>query len=328
MLLYNLQMLVSALCVQMFGHRCGFLIGVHDEFLDALEIISVESSRLQNTVSPAVAKRYNLPVWSRLANANTIALEKARDLVEQELSIAQDRISTGLVESTAIVDNLIISKDLNHETIVRHIIDLLMAAADTTAHTLAWCLYLIGQHKDAQQKARKELLAATGNEVANLSASSLAAVPYIKGMLKEGIRMYPVATFILRALSQETVLGRYHTPAGTVVSLSVYSTGRDSRFFSDAENFIPERWLRHQSSAALTCPKQSTGKHHSHAFLPFGIGARSCIGRRLAETQLQVFLAQLLATCQVSTLQPTHMKMRMVSIPADPIQIAIQQYND
>lgn len=49
---------------------------------------------------------------------------------------------------------------------------------------------------------------------------------------------------------------------------------KDERYFSRPNEFLPERWLNKDE------------KFHPFAFLPFGYGVRSCIGRRLAELEI------------------------------------------
>lgn len=58
--------------------------------------------------------------------------------------------------------------------------------------------------------------------------------------------------------------------------------GSDEENFEDASQFRPERWL------------QEKKKINPFAHLPFGVGKRMCVGRRLAELQLH------LALCWVS----------------------------
>lgn len=59
------------------------------------------------------------------------------------------------------------------------------------------------------------------------------------------------------------------------------------RYYHRAKEFLPERWLRDNSGAR---------EHpiHSLAFLPFGFGARSCIGRRFAEQELYIATVKVL----------------------------------
>lgn len=53
--------------------------------------------------------------------------------------------------------------------------------------------------------------------------------------------------------------------------------------------FEPERWLKSES----TCPVHQK-KIHPYVSLPFGYGRRSCLGRRLAETELNILLAKVI----------------------------------
>ena len=49
-------------------------------------------------------------------------------------------------------------------------------------------------------------------------------------------------------------------------------------FFPNAKSYIPERWMKGH-------PLES--KHSPYALLPFGFGKRMCIGRRLAELEME-----------------------------------------
>ena len=60
------------------------------------------------------------------------------------------------------------------------------------------------------------------------------------------------------------------------------------RYFQNAHEFRPERWLR---------GTKDYKKVHPFLTLPFGYGPRACIGRRLAEQNLLVLL---LRVCPIS----------------------------
>lgn len=60
---------------------------------------------------------------------------------------------------------------------------------------------------------RQEVLDATGG-TGSIGEEHLAALPYLKGVVKETLRLYPVAPFQTRVLQQNTNLLGYEVPAG------------------------------------------------------------------------------------------------------------------
>lgn len=78
-------------------------------------------------------------------------------------------------------------------------------------------------------------------------------------------------------------VARFFSGLQKLILMSLYTTGRDERHFSDPNQFRPERWLR---------DRDRSGQVNSWACLPFGLGARSCIGRRVAEVQMQFLIAR------------------------------------
>lgn len=64
--------------------------------------------------------------------------------------------------------------------------------------------------------------------------------------------------------------------------MSIFTSGRDERYYRDAKKFTPDRWNRSGSPS-----DQSTDPFAS---LPFGHGRRACVGRRLAEAQMYILL--------------------------------------
>lgn len=70
----------------------------------------------------------------------------------------------------------------------------------------------------------------------------------------------------------------YHFPAGTLISCQIHTLHHNSAVFPDPFAFKPERWLESDG--------YSPSAEMQRDFIPFGLGARQCIARNLAMTEL------------------------------------------
>lgn len=86
----------------------------------------------------------------------------------------------------------------------------------------------------------------------------------MKNVVKEVLRLYPVAPFLTRILPEPVILRGYKIPAGTVLILSIFTTGRDENNFKSPLVFDPDRWARSEIQSSIV----------QSAALPFAIGAR------------------------------------------------------
>lgn len=72
-------------------------------------------------------------------------------------------------------------------------------------------------------------------------------------------------------------------PLQTLFVLCHYVVSRDPSTFSEPESFQPHRWLRNSQSDNLR-------SQHPFGSVPFGYGVRGCLGRRIAELEMQLLL--------------------------------------
>jgi ecdysteroid 2-hydroxylase len=66
----------------------------------------------------------------------------------------------------------------------------------------------------------------------------------------------------------------------------MYTSGRSASNFPEPNRFLPERWQRNETTGGLM------GVSNPSATIPFALGARSCIGRKLAETQMNQLISK------------------------------------
>lgn len=64
----------------------------------------------------------------------------------------------------------------------------------------------------------------------------------------------------------------------------------EEAYFPKADKFIPERWLERNPTQGSD--KVSMKPSNPFIYLPFGFGARSCIGRRFAEMEVETLVAR------------------------------------
>lgn len=87
------------------------------------------------------------------------------------------------------------------------------AGHDTTSHTLAWTIYCVATHPDVEEKLTKELDAVfgpptKGGPCADVTYDSLAKCEYLAAVLRESMRLYPVASdgaFAARHTTQQSI---------------------------------------------------------------------------------------------------------------------------
>jgi cytochrome P450 family 110 len=187
---------------------------------------------------------------------------------------------------------------------------LLVAGHETTATALAWALYWL--HKLPAVKAK--LLAELDGLGADPDLNAIIKAPYLEAVCNETLRIYPVAMLTFPRVSNKLIdLAGREIPPETVVMGSIYSTHHREDVYPQAHEFKPERFLERQFS--------------SFEFLPFGGGARRCIGSAFAMLELKLALAKILSRWDLELVdqRDIHAKRRgLVTAPARPIELLVK----
>ncbi|XP_050510784.1 cytochrome P450 CYP12A2-like [Diabrotica virgifera virgifera] len=184
---------------------------------------------------------------------------------------------------------------VNKQTAYLMTIDLITAGVDATGKTLGTALYLLAKNPEKQSILREEVLKYLPEKNSVLTAEKLSEMQYLKATLKESNRMAPVAIGGLRTTTKNMVLGGYQVPKGTDINpMHFYASALIDKNFKDPAKFMPERWLRSVSN------EYSAKNAHPFAYMPFGHGARSCIGRRFAVMEVEVAIANIIRHFELS----------------------------
>jgi cytochrome P450 len=158
------------------------------------------------------------------------------------------------------------------------IMTLFTAGHETTALTLSWAWYLLSKNPSAEARLYEEIRVVLAGRLPSIA--DLGQLPYLRGVVNEALRLYPPAYILARTSIAPCTIGGYELPAGSTVVFSQWITHRDSRFFSDPDAFIPERWLDGLED-----------RLPPGAYFPFGDGPRRCIGQNFALMEVVLVLA-------------------------------------
>ncbi|XP_013161641.1 PREDICTED: cytochrome P450 CYP12A2-like [Papilio xuthus] len=159
--------------------------------------------------------------------------------------------------------------------------DLLFAGVDTTANTVIPTLYLLAKNPEKQNKLREEIL--SGSEKR----------PYLKACIKEAIRIMPVAVANFRQTSKEYNILGYHIPKHSMMTFAHQYLSMMECHYPRPNEYIPERWIADKEDPLYH------GNAHPFAYMPFGFGSRSCIGRRIAELEIETLVTRVVENFQI-----------------------------
>lgn len=166
----------------------------------------------------------------------------------------------------------------------------LLAGQETSALGLTWTLHLLSRHPDAERKIRAEIVEVLNHR--SPSAADLPRLTYTGMVIKETMRLYPPVPAFVRQAVQDDVIAGFKIRANAIVRIKTAIVHRHPDFWPKPEQFSPERFAPYQAATQKPC-----------TYLPFGAGARSCIGSNFAMMEMKSALAMILQAARLRSAQ-------------------------
>jgi cytochrome P450 len=258
---------------------------------DSAQEVSRALTSVLHTTIGRVQNPLTLPLWIPTpANREFLKARATLDKVVLEM-IAQRRAEN--VDHGDLLSMFINTRDeetgetMNDRQLRDEVMTMFLAGHETTATALAWTFYLLSKYPTVERELRAEITSVLGGRTPTMA--DLPRLTLIDQVVKESMRLYPPVWMIARSPVADDVIGGYEIPKGTYVFMSPYLVHRNPAYWSNPEGFDPSRWT-----------PEAERTRHKHAYLPFSMGPRKCIGDMFATMEARLVLATILQRVQLS----------------------------
>ena len=162
---------------------------------------------------------------------------------------------------------------------------MILAGHETTATALFWSLYLLALDPATQDEVAAEVKSVSVN-----GALDIERLKFTRAVVDETMRLYPPAFLIARAAAAPDTIAGFPVRKNDVVLVAPWLLHRHEKLWRDPNAFIPSRFM-----APAPPPDR-------FAYLPFGVGARVCIGAHFALVEATLALARMIGAFRVELL--------------------------
>lgn len=258
-------------------------------------------------IFPMIFKRLNAPIqWHKLLRSKSDrefdhAREEIFALIDTFIEKGKERLiqHPELRENPEnFLDAILVAAEqeeaFGNVEIRGNLMTLLMAGEDTTAHTLAWSIFLLTKNPEWQSWLRDEADELLGENKWVNDYALTQQFERVDGVANETMRIKPVAPLLLFEPTEDVVIDGYFFEKGSRMLVQTRHAAMADSSFEKATEFNPKRWLK-----ASRCPV-----HSMEAFVPFGGGPRYCPGRNLAMLEIKMVLSMLFKNFEVEMITP------------------------
>lgn len=201
---------------------------------------------------------------------DTIVATRRRRLAEEPDAVPRDILTLLLEARDPETDEA-----LSEVEVRANILTFIAAGHETTANSITWTLYLLSQSPEWRSRVQAEADRELDGDVDGLSERLVET----RAVIEEANRLYPPIAAISRAALADDELAGQRIKRGTMVVIAPYVLHRHRALWADPDRFDPNRFLHDRD------------KIDRFAYLPFGVGPRTCIGAALALQEASIMVA-------------------------------------
>ncbi len=169
---------------------------------------------------------------------------------------------------------------LSDEQLINEAITIIGAGYETSAYTLVFAWLALLQNPAVADRLYAEVDTVLGG--GQLRLADVKSLAYTERVVKETLRLYPSAWGFSRSTLEPVEIAGTTLPRNSMVLVSPWTLGRDPRWYPDPERFEPDRHL-----------PEHVRKRPRYAYIPFGGGARTCLGSHFALMEAVIIIAEM-----------------------------------
>ncbi|XP_059480108.1 probable cytochrome P450 301a1, mitochondrial isoform X2 [Neocloeon triangulifer] len=252
------------------------------------------------------------PTFKRFIKNSDLLMEISYNYIKEGMERCKNKKPGE--EASSVLEKFL-ERDPDPKRAIIMALDMLSAGVDTTSHALTNVLLHLSENKDKQTLLFNELKQFMPKVDTPLTHESLEEMKYLKACVKESMRIRPVAPGNARTTRSELVLSGYRIPKNVDVVFPHGLLSTMEKHYPEPQKFIPERWIRGGEQA-----------HKAHPFvtLPFGHGARKCVGMRFASMEIEMLLAKMVRRFEWDyKYGPMRYETTLIDAPIDPLRFTV-----
>lgn len=265
-----------------------------------LDSINKENTHFQKQLElifPMINERITapFPTWRYIEQKKDKQLKVALTTIESLIHKFIDNTKKQLEENPLSKENpsnfleaILIENEKNvfsDKEIYGNIFSLLLAGEDTTSNSIAWALFYLAQYPDIVKKVREEANSVYPTMEVPENYSDLSLLKHANSVAQEAIRLKPTTPQLYMEANDNVIINDLEIPKKTKIILQNKVAQTDDTYFTNANVFKPERWLKNE------CPMHN--KHYPNVVRTFGGGSRFCPGMHLALTEMTIAISVL-----------------------------------
>ncbi|XP_056294166.1 sterol 26-hydroxylase, mitochondrial isoform X2 [Pseudoliparis swirei] len=189
-------------------------VGCLEEEIPAstVDLINAIAQMFENNMAVLVMPKWSrglLPYWGRYVAGWDGIFSFAKALIDKKLEVIQQRVDDERDVEGEYLTYLLSNTQMSMGDVYGSIAELLLAGMDTTSNTLTWTLHLLSKHPETQERLYGEVSALVPAD-RSPSAAEVTRMQYLRAVVKEALRMYPVVPMNARVIAEKDVtIGGY-----------------------------------------------------------------------------------------------------------------------